>query len=95
MALGAMACYYLFLGDQATALDFAKKAIGYNPSYAANYYFLAVIQAHYGEFQEAESSALKTIELSPVDPDLGEYFIPLSYSYLCLLYTSPSPRDRG
>ena len=82
VALGAMACYYLFLGDQATALDFAKKAIGYNPSYAANYYFLAVIQAHYGEFQEAESSALKTIELSPVDPDLGEYFIPLSYSYL-------------
>jgi len=82
VALGAMACYYLFLGDQATALDFAKKAIGFNPSYAANYYFLAVIQAHYGEFQEAESSALKTIELSPVDPDLGEYFIPLSYSYL-------------
>ena len=82
VALGAMACYYLFLGDQASALDFAKKAIGFNPSYAANYYFLAVIQAHYGEFQEAESSALKTIELSPVDPDLGEYFIPLSYSYL-------------
>ena len=82
VALGVMACYYLFLGDQAIALDFAKKAIGFNPSYAANYYFLAVIQAHYGEFQEAESSALKTIELSPVDPELGEFFIPLSYSYL-------------
>jgi len=82
VALGVMACYYLFLGDQAIALDFAKKAIGFNPSYAANYFFLAVIQAHYGEFQEAESSALKTIELSPVDPELGEFFIPLSYSYL-------------
>jgi len=82
VALGVMACYYLFLGDQAIALDFAKKAIGFNPSYAANYFFLAAIQAHYGEFQEAESSALKTIELSPVDPELGEFFIPLSYSYL-------------
>jgi len=82
VALGVMACYYLFLGDQAIARDFAKKAIGFNPSYAANYFFLAVIQAHYGEFQEAESSALKTIELSPVDPELGEFFIPLSYSYL-------------
>jgi len=82
VALGVMACYYLFLGDQAIAQDFAKKAIGFNPSYAANYFFLAAIQAHYGEFQEAESSALKTIELSPVDPELGEFFIPLSYSYL-------------
>ena len=82
VALGVMACYYLFLGDQAIARDFAKKAIGFNPSYAANYFFLAAIQAHYGEFQEAESSALKTIELSPVDPELGEFFIPLSYSYL-------------
>ncbi len=82
VALGVMACYYLFLGDQAIALDFAKKAIGFNPSYAANYFFLAAIQAHYGEFQEAESSALKTIEISPVDPELGEFFIPLSYSYL-------------
>ena len=82
VALGVMACYYLFLGDQALARDFAKKAIGFNPSYAANYFFLAAIQAHYGEFQEAESSALKTIELSPVDPELGEFFIPLSYSYL-------------
>jgi len=82
VALGVMACYYLFLGDQAIALDFAKKAIGFNPSYTANYFFLAAIQAHYGEFQEAESSALKTIELSPVDPELGEFFIPLSYSYL-------------
>ena len=67
VALGVMATYYHLLGDQAIALDFAKKAIGFNPSYAANYFFLAVIQAHYGEFQEAESSALKTIELSPVD----------------------------
>ena len=82
VALGVMACYYLFLGDQAIARDFAKKAIGFNPSYAANYFFLAAIQAHYGEFQEAESSAMKTIELSPVDPELGEFFIPLSYSYL-------------
>jgi TolB-like protein/Tfp pilus assembly protein PilF len=82
VALGVMACYYLFLGDQAIARDFAKKAIGFNPSYAPNYFFLAAIQAHYGEFQEAESSALKTIELSPVDPELGEFFIPLSYSYL-------------
>ena len=82
VALGAMACYYLFLGDQAIARDFAIKAIGFNPSYATNYYFLAAIQAHYGEFQEAESNALKTIELSPVDPELGEFFIPLSYSYL-------------
>ena len=82
VALGVMACYYLFLGDQAIARDFAKKAIGFNPNYAANYFFLAAIQAHYGEFQEAESSALKTIELSPVDPELGEFFIPLSYSYL-------------
>jgi len=82
VALGAMACYYLFVGDQAIARDFAKKAIGFNPSYATNYFFLAAIQAHYGEFQEAESNALKTIELSPVDPELGEFFIPLSYSYL-------------
>jgi len=82
VALGVMATYYHLLGDQAIALDFAKKAIGFNPSYAANYFFLAAIQAHYGEFQEAESSALKTIELSPVDPELGEFFIPLSYSYL-------------
>ena len=82
VALGAMACYYLFVGDQAIARDFAKKAIEFNPSYATNYFFLAAIQAHYGEFQEAESNALKTIELSPVDPELGEFFIPLSYSYL-------------
>ena len=82
VALGAMACYYLFVGDQAIARDFAKKAIGFNPSYATNYFFLAAIQAHYGEFQEAESNAMKTIELSPVDPELAEFFIPLSYSYL-------------
>ena len=34
------------------------------------------------EFQEAESNALKTFELSPVDPELGDFYTGLFLSYL-------------
>ena len=34
-------------------------------------------------------------EVSWVDPDTDEPYTSASWSYSCLLYTSPSPRDRG
>ena len=82
LALGAIASYNMFRGDHATSRDYAKQAIGFNPSYALNYWRLSLAQAHYGEFREAESSALKTFELSPVDPELGDFYTGLFLSYL-------------
>ena len=82
LALGGIASYYMFSGDHATSRDYAKKAIGFNPSFAPNYWRLSLAQAHYGEFQEAESNALKTFELSPVDPELGDFYTGLFLSYL-------------
>ena len=84
LALGGIASYNMFKGDHATSRDYARQAIGFNPSYALNYWRLSLAQAHYGEFREAESNALKTFELSPVDPELGDFYTGLFLSYLGL-----------
>ena len=76
LALGGIASYNMFKGDHATSRDYARQAIGFNPSYALYYWRLSLAQAHYGEFREAESNALKTFELSPVDPELGDFSPP-------------------
>ena len=39
-------------------------------------------EIHYGEFQEAENASLKAFEVSPVDPELGDFYIGLCLAYL-------------
>ena len=34
---------------------------------------LAIANAHYGDFGEAEKNGLKTLELSPVDPEIPNF----------------------
>ena len=82
LALGGIASYHMFSGDYATSRDYAKKAIGFNPSFALNYWRLSLALVHYGEFQEAVNASLKTFELSPVDPELGDFYTGLCLGYL-------------
>ena len=82
VALGAIASYHMFSGDYATSRDYAKQAIKFNPSFAINYYRLSLALVHYGEFQGAVDASLKTFELSPVDPELGDFYTGLCLAYL-------------
>ena len=82
IALGAISSYHMFSGDYATSRDYAKQAINFNPSFAINYYRLSLALVHYGEFQGAVDASLKTFELSPVDPELGDFYTGLCLAYL-------------
>ena len=43
---------------------------------------LAIANALYGDFGEAEKNGLKTLELSPVDPEIPNFLIGIYLSYM-------------
>ena len=79
--LGIAKCYF-FRGDHSTALDYAQRAVQFNPSFALNFYQQGLVQAHIGEYQHGESSILKAFELSPADPELMYFHCVLYFACL-------------
>ena len=82
LALTGIATAYFFRGDHPTAQDYTQRAVQFNPSFALSHFWLGLSQVHSGEYPQGESSALKTLELSPADPDLS-VFLGLLY-FACL-----------
>jgi adenylate cyclase len=79
--LGIAKCYF-FRGDHSTALDYAQRAVQFNPSFALSFYQQGLVQVHIGEYQHGESSILKAFELSPADPELMYFRGLLYFAYL-------------
>ena len=82
MALIGLAAHYFFSGDFPNALNYAERAVKFNPSFTLSNWWLGLIQAHAGRFLESEISILKAFELSPVDPELERIYGALYCSYL-------------
>jgi adenylate cyclase len=82
LALIGLAAHYFFSGDFPNALNYAERAVQFNPSFTLSNWWLGLIQAHAGRFQESEISILKAFELSPVDPELERIYGALYCSYL-------------
>ena len=73
LALMSIAAAYFFRGDHTTALDYAQRAVKFNPSNAFSFFWLSLAQLHSGDFQQGEESILKGIELSPADPNMNHF----------------------
>ena len=82
LALMSIASAYFFRGNHRTALDYAQRAVRFNPSFAFSYFWLALAQIHSGDYQQGERSILKTFELSPADPDLNHFHATLYFACL-------------
>ena len=82
VALTGIATAYFFRGDHPTALNYAQRAVRFNPSYAFSLSWLALAQVHSSDFQLGEQSILKGIELSPADPDLDHFHGTLYFALL-------------
>ncbi len=73
LALMSIASAYFFRGDHPTALDYAQRAVQFNPSYAFSFFWQGLVQVHIGEYQQGEESILKGIELSRHDPNMNHF----------------------
>jgi adenylate cyclase len=73
LALMSIASAYFFRGDHPTALDYAQRAVKFNPSHAFSFFWQGLVQVHIGEFQQGEESILKGIELSRHDPNMNHF----------------------
>jgi len=73
LALMSIAAAYFFRGDHPTALDYAQRAVKFNPSHACSFFWQGLVQVHIGEYQQGESSIIKAFELSPADPELMHF----------------------
>ena len=73
LALMSIAAAYFFRGDHTTALDYAQRAVKFNPSNAFSFCWLSLAQLHSGDFQQGEESILKGIALSPADPNMNHF----------------------
>ena len=82
LALMSIAAAYFFRGDHPTALDYAQRAVQFNPSNAFSFFWLSLAQLHSGDFQQGEESILKGIELSPADPNMNHFYGTLYFSLL-------------
>jgi len=82
VALTGISTAYFFRGEHLTALNYAQRAVRFNPSYAFSLSWLALAQVHSGDFQKGEQSILKGIELSPADPDLNHFHGTLYFALL-------------
>ena len=82
LALLGISIAHFFRGKHPAALDHAQRALQFNPSFALSHYWLGLAQVHSGEYQQGESSALKTLELSPADPDLSDFLGLLYFAFL-------------
>jgi adenylate cyclase len=79
--LGIAKCYF-FRGDHPTALEYAQRAVQFNPSFALSFYQQGLVQVHIGEYQQGESSIIKAYELSPADPELMSFHAVLYFAGL-------------
>jgi len=82
LALIGLAAHFFFSGDFSNALNYAERAVKFNPSFTLSNWWLGLIQAHAGRFKESEDSILKALELSPIDPELERIYGALYCSYL-------------
>ncbi len=82
LALIGLAAHFFFSGDFPNALNYAERAVKFNPSFTLSNWWLGLIQAHAGRFKESEDSILKALELSPIDPELERIYGALYCSYL-------------
>ena len=82
LALMSIAAAYFFQGDHPTALDYAQRAVKFNPSNAFSFFWLSLAQLHSGDFQQGEESILKGIELSPADPNMNHFYGTLYFALL-------------
>jgi len=73
LALMSIAAAYFFRGDHPTALDYAQRAVQFNPSNAFSFFWLSLAQLHSGDFQQGEESIVKGIELSRADPNMNHF----------------------
>ena len=73
LALMSIAAAYFFRGNHSTALDYAQRAIQFNPSNAFSFFWQGLVQVHIGEYQQGESSILKAFELNSADPELMHF----------------------
>jgi len=73
LALMSIAAAYFFRGDHSTALDYAQRAVQFNPSNAFSFFWQGLVQVHIGEYQQGEESILKGIELSRHDPNMNHF----------------------
>jgi len=73
LALMSIASAYFFRGDHPTALDYAQRAVKFNPSHAFSFFWQGLVQVHIGEYQQGEESILKGIELSRHDPNMNHF----------------------
>ena len=78
----SIATAYFFQGDHPTALDYAQRAVKFNPSNAFSFFWLSLAQLHSGDFQKGEESILKGIELSPADPNMNHFYGTLYFALL-------------
>ena len=82
LGLMSIAAAYFFQGDHPTALDYAQRAVKFNPSNAFSFFWLSLAQLHSGDFQQGEESILKGIELSPADPNMNHFYGTLYFALL-------------
>jgi adenylate cyclase len=73
LALMSIAAAYFFRGDHPTALDYAQRAVKFNPSNSSGLFWQGLVQVHIGEYQQGEESILKGIELNPAAPNMNYY----------------------
>ena len=63
-------------------------------AYDKQLYLLSLILQN-GGFEGISSTKVDAAFFVPVKPNLKKIHIPVDLESVCLLYTSPSPRDRG
>jgi tetratricopeptide (TPR) repeat protein len=73
LALMSIAAAYFFRGDHPTALDYAQRAVKFNPSNSSGLFWQGLVQVHIGEYQQGEESILKGIELNLAAPNMNHY----------------------
>ena len=69
-----------YSGDHKLSIDYASKAVNLNPSFVQSYGWLGLSQVHYGEYENAEKTFLKAIDISPLDPDINLIRTGLNFS---------------
>ena len=73
LSLLGISIAHFFRGIHPTALDYAQRAVQFNPSFAMSHFWLGLAEVHSGKYQQGESSIIKAFELSPADPDLMHF----------------------
>ena len=80
LAFCAMSGILFYSGDHKLSIDYASKAVNLNPSFVQSYGWLGLSQVHYGEYENAEKTFLKAIDISPLDPDINLIRTGLNFS---------------